>query len=439
VICLLPNCCFLSETSRMLEIYRALRARGAVVRVATHGGNQEQELREAGVPYDVIGPRFTNERCASFVASVPGIGPADQSMWSDQELREYVEAEVAYFRQHRVRVAVTGWTLTALLSTRVAGIPLVTEHGGSWVPPVFERGLLPAPDRQMAPPFLRWLPKPVLRRLWNAGMARIAINTSGFNRVAEELGVVGVPSFPALLLGDLTLVTDVPEVLGIPRDELESWTPRSLKSYRPGTRLRYVGPIYAKLAVPMPERVERFLAGSHPIVYVAITSSPPELVRAVVEALRPLDVRILVAATVHDLHDIEDERILVEGVLPSHEIMPRVDLAVTAGGQGSVHAALASGTPLIGIPLQPEQHLNVYLAQRQGAAQNLAQSEAGTDVLTRTARDMLTDDRYRRNAMRVQTIFDRSDGPGAAADAILELLGEAETDPTSATRITESR
>ena len=52
---------------------------------------------------------------------------------------------------------------------------------------------------------------------------------------------------------------------------------------------------------------------------------------------------------------------------------------------------------------------------------------------------MLTDDRYRRNAMRVQTIFDRSDGPGAAADAILELLGEAETDPTSATRITESR
>lgn len=28
MICLLPNCCFLSETSRMLEIYRALRERG---------------------------------------------------------------------------------------------------------------------------------------------------------------------------------------------------------------------------------------------------------------------------------------------------------------------------------------------------------------------------------------------------------------------------
>jgi len=28
MICLMPNCCFLSETSRMLEIYRALRQHG---------------------------------------------------------------------------------------------------------------------------------------------------------------------------------------------------------------------------------------------------------------------------------------------------------------------------------------------------------------------------------------------------------------------------
>ena len=67
-------------------------------------------------------------------------------MWSDDELRAYATAEEAYFREHGVRVAVTGWLLTALLSTRLAGIPLVTEHAGSFLPPVFERGLLPAPS-----------------------------------------------------------------------------------------------------------------------------------------------------------------------------------------------------------------------------------------------------------------------------------------------------
>jgi hypothetical protein len=226
MICLLANCCFLSETSRMLEIYRALVVRGAPVRMATQGGPFECVLRDADVPYDLFGPRMDARRCAAFVQSVPGIGPPDQSMWSDEELRGYVAAEVAYFRAHGVRVAVTGWILTALISTRVTGIPLVTEHAGSFLPPVFERGLLPAPSQRIGLPFERWLPERVRRYLFNAGAARLGLYTGGFNRIAAELGVEGVPSFPALLLGDLTLVTDIPEVLGIPRDDLAAWTPR---------------------------------------------------------------------------------------------------------------------------------------------------------------------------------------------------------------------
>lgn len=382
-------------------------------------------MRAAGVAYDLLGPGLSEERRAAFVRSVPGIGPADQSMWSDDEIRLYVEAEVAYFRGHGVRVAVTGWTLTALLSTRLAGIPLVTEHAGSFLPPVFERGLLPAPSGPAGMPLERWLPEPVRRRMFNAAASRLTIYTSGFNRVAAELGVEGIPSFAALLLGDLTLVTDRPELLGIPRTELESWTPRNPSRYRRCTRLRYTGPIYARLAIPVPERVERFLAGPRPIVYVAITSSSSELVRQVVKALRGLDARILVAATVHELADLEEEgRVLVEGVLPSHEIMPRVDLAVTAGGQGSVQAAVASGVPLLAIPLQPEQDANASLLERQNAARIVAQQAAGTTVLTRTARSMLTEPRYRDNAQRLQALFARVDGPAAAAEAIVRLHDE---------------
>ena len=422
MICLLPNCCFLSETSRMLEIHRALRARGAEVRVAVHGGPYEQALVDAGVPFDRLGGSWTEERCRAFVGSLPGIGPPGQSMWTDDELRTYARAEAAYFRSHGIRAAVTGWTLTALLSTRLAGIPLVTEHAGSFLPPVFERGLLPAPSRPIGMPGERWLPERVRRWMFNRGPTRLTIYTAGFNRVAAELGVEGVPSFPALLLGDLTLATDVPEVLGVPRAELDAWKPRDPTRYRSGTRLRYTGPIYAKLPMPVPESVERFLARPGKTVYVAITSSSAELVREVVTALQGIDVDILVAGTVHDLSDLGGEQVLVEGVLPSHEIMPRVDLAVTAGGQGSVQTALASGVPLIGIPLQPEQDANVVFAERRGAARLVPRDFAGTAALADTAREMLTDDRYRDNARRLQAIFAQVDGPGAAADAILELV-----------------
>jgi UDP:flavonoid glycosyltransferase YjiC (YdhE family) len=421
VICLLPNCCFLSETSRMIEIHRALVARGAAVRVATHGGTYESALRDAGIRYDVLGPGMSPERCAAFVRSVPGIGPTDQSMWSDDELRSYAKLERAYFEEHGVTAAVTGWTLTALLSTQLAGIPLVTEHAGSFVPPLFERGLLPLPEVRLGLPLERWLPRRLRQRLYNAGATRLTIYTSGFNRVADELGVEGVPSFGALLLGDLTLVTDVPEVLGVSHEDVDEWEPKDPSRYRDGARCRYAGPIYAHLALPVPERVERFLA-EPPVVYVAITSSTAELVRDVVGALRELDVRILVAATVHDLRDLEEDgRVIVEGVLPSHEIMPRVQLAVTSGGQGSVQTALASGIPLVGIPLQPEQHANVALVERQGAARLVGQKEAGTSALTDAARELLEDDRYREDARRLQAAYAAVDGPGAAADAILGL------------------
>ena len=418
MICLLPNCCFLSETTRTMSIARALLARGAAIRIATHGGTYAYLLGDAGLDYDVLGPPMTAGRCEAFVSSLPGIGDPGQSMWTDDELRGYAKAEVAYFRDHRIRVAVTGWTLSALLSTRLAGIPLVTDHAGSWLPPLFERGKLPLPTAPIGLPLERWLPAWLRTRLYNAGAPRLTIYTAGFNRVAAEFGVAPIPSFAALLLGDLTLVTDVPEVLGICREEIDAWTPRDPSRYRAGTQLRYAGPIYAELGLPVPPEVEVFLAGQGPVVYVAITSSPAELVRGVVAQLSTLGMRILVAGTVHDLSDLRNDDVLVAGVLPSQQIMPRVDLGVISGGQGSVQSALASGLPFIGIPLQPEQDANIVLAERQGAARRLPERAGGSDRLAQVVQEMLKDPTYRKEARRLQEAFARVDGPGAAADLI---------------------
>lgn len=397
MICLLPNCAYLSETSRMLELHRALADRGADVRMATHGGTYEHLL---DVPYDLIAPRMGGERCARFVRDGIGQGDRGQSMYDDAEMLAFARAEADYFRDHDVHVVVTGFTLTALLSSRLAGIPLVTEHAGSWVPPVWERGLLPAPRRTLP----AWL--------LNRAAPRVRYYCAGFDRAAAELGVPGLPSMAALLLGDLTLVPEAPEVLGIPPEEMAAWRPGA--AYRPETRLCYSGPLYARLDIPLPDPVAEFLDRPGPLVYVAVTSSPPGLVRSLVTGLASLDARILVAGTVHDLADLAGERVMVAGVLPSHVIMPRADLAVVSGGQGSVQTALASGTPFLGIPLQPEQDLNIALAARLGAARRAVRP-------ARDAGRMLGDDRYRAAARRIHDVYAAIDGPGAAADAIVKV------------------
>jgi UDP:flavonoid glycosyltransferase YjiC (YdhE family) len=419
MICLLANCAYLSETSRTIEIHRALLARGADVRVATHGGPHATLFDAAGIGYDVLGPPMDDRRSARFVADAVGRGDVRQSMYTDAELHAYTRAEAAYFAGHGVTAVFSGFALTALLSSRLVGVPVVTTHG-SWVPPVWERGLLPEPAD---PPSraLRALPRPLLRRLTNAAPPHLRFYTAGFNRVAAALGVEPVPSLPALMLGDLALVTDLPQVLGVPAQAMAAWRPHGRRAYRPATRLAYTGPLYARLNLPLPDEVAAFLDGPDPVVYVALTSSPPSLVRGVVAALAPTGARILVAATVHALGDLASDRIMVGGVLPSHLVMPRVDLAVTTAGQGSIQTALAAATPVLGVPLHGEQDLNVVLAERLGAARRVARSRAATPALTAVARQMLDDDSYRRAAARIRQWYAAVDGPGATADAILAL------------------
>ncbi|MEU8005573.1 glycosyltransferase [Catellatospora sp. NPDC049111] len=415
-IVLMPHCGYLSETSRMIEIHRALARRGASVRMATHGGTYETLLREAGIDYDIVGPHMSPARSAEVVANATGLGDRRQSIYPDDELETYVRAEGAYWREHGVRTVVTGYTLTTMLSTRLAGAALVTEHACCWVPPAFERGLVPAPTWRSTRRLPGWAGRVIANRI----LPRTRFYCDGFNRVAARLGVEGVPSLGALVLGDLALVPEVPEVFGVPAAELEAWRPRG-RRLRPSTRLRYSGPLFAHLDVPLPEHVAEFLDQPGPTVYVAVTSTSPRFVRGVVQALRPLGVRLLVAGTVHDLGDLADERTCVGGVLPSHLVMPRVDLAVTAGGQGSVQTAMACGTPLLGIPLHAEQDLNVALVQALGAATAISPHLAGTPQSARVAARMLADPSYRAAAQRIRDVYATVDGPGNAADAVMEL------------------
>ena len=419
MICLMPNCAYLSETSRMISIWKALRRLGAETVVATHGGTHEALLRSEGVPYEIVGPRMTAERCRQFVRDGVGMGRPDQSMYSPEEMRTYVRAEAAYFKQHQVRAVVTGFTLTTLLSSRLAGIPVITEQAGAFIPPVFERGLLPAASRAVMPIF-KFMPKGLARWLQNKGAPRLKLYLKGFNDLAGELGIEPIPSLPALLLGDLALVTEAPEVLGITRAEMAAWRPTG-GAYRPGARLAYTGPLFAELDVPIPEAVEKALNGPHPLVYVAMTSTAPDIVRSVVAELKDMPVHLVVAGTIHELADLAGPTVTVGGVLPSHRIMPRVDMAIVTGGQGSVQCAMAAGRPIVGIPLQPEQDANLAFLSRRGAAEILPLQDIGKGKL-RGLVERVRGPSYRAAAKEIQDAYLRLDGPDLSARAILDFL-----------------
>lgn len=417
MICLLPMCAYLSETSRMVQIYKALRAKGAAARIATHGGVHERLLRLEGIDYDLIEPHMDAARGQRFVMSNVGVGDPQQSMYDADEMRAHVLAEAAYFASHGVTAVVTGFTVTALLSTRVARIPLVVEHAGAFLPPLFERNLLPA-SAVRAPPLLRVLPRPMARWLQNKGMPKLKLYISGFNALAAELGVSPIPSFPALILGDLVLVTEAPEVYGVSEQEMKAWRPRD-GAYWPTTRFEYTGPIFAEFDLEVPAAVEEALRRRGPHVYVALTSVTVDVVRRVVRGVAASGANVIVAGTVHDLADLAGPTVTVGGVLPSHKIMPRVDLAVVTGGQGSLQCAMAAGLPAIGLPLHLEQESNVHFLEERGAVRSLPVASVDAAKLTSMVGEMLAESRHRAAARLVQSAYAGRDGAALCAKAIL--------------------
>lgn len=432
MIALLPHCGFLSETTRMLHIAQALRAQGEAVCLATHGGPYADVLSQAGEQVTQLAPQFDRARCEIFLRNLIQIGRPGVRMQPPDEVRESVQAEAAFLRGVSARAVVSGFTLTTYLSSRLAGIPLITSHGGSYVPPVFERGLAPVPTT-MPIPGTEWLPRAAKRFLANQGAMRMRDPTRFLNVVAAELGVDPVPTLAALMLGDLTLVTDVAEVLGVSDDDMARWQPRRPEAFRPGTRLVTTGPLFARLDIPVPPVVTPFLDGSRPTVLVVLSSATPELLRNAVKRVRATGARVIVGATIHDYGPSDDADVVVAGLLPNHLVMPHVDLAVCMGGQGTVQTAMTCGTPVLGIPLHPEQELNVDLAARHGAGLAIAPRHVDTPKMTAMARHLLEDPGFAEGAARVQRWYAGVNGAERAATAIRRWLGTPQTAQQPAT------
>jgi UDP:flavonoid glycosyltransferase YjiC (YdhE family) len=421
MILFLPNCSFLSEVSRAIEIATVLRSRGVPVAFAGRGGRFGWLVESAGFGMTRLEPAVTPAGEADFLAAILAMGPrTSRDFYDDDELRTAVDAEVDLIRRVRADLVVTGFTLSTYLSTRVAGVPLATDHGGSFVPPVLSA--MGCPEAVNPPdPRLARLPRGVRHWMANRVPAFIHGPVAQLNRHARERGVEPLPNMLGLLCGDLTLVTELPEVLGLPSAAVEDWRPHWPLRVRSGTTFRFTGPLYARFDLPVPPAAQALLDGAEPVVHIALTSVTEDLLRSVVEAARGHGRRLLVA-TDHDVADLADERTVVTGVLPNHRVMPRVAAAVVMGGQGSVQTALASGTPFVGLPHHGEQELNVAVAERLGAAVRVSPADARTPALDRALSRLVGEPDFRVSATAVRETYARVDGAVLAADAIVDHL-----------------
>lgn len=186
--------------------------------------------------------------------------------------------------------------------------------------------------------------------------------------------------------------------------------------------VRYVGPQLDDPSWVEPWEPPTSHGDSRPLVLVSLSTTyqaQEDLVRRIVAALADMPVRGLVTLGPALLRDgfTLPPNVQATSYVPHIHVCPHADLVITHGGHGTVITALASGVPVICLPMGRDQGDNAARVVWRGAGVRCS-SRASVSALRSAIGRVLADPRFREGARQIAEGIVRDDG---AAIAIAEL------------------
>ena len=173
---------------------------------------------------------------------------------------------------------------------------------------------------------------------------------------------------------------------------------------------------------------------SLPLVYVSlgtIHNERPEFYHAVVEGLRTLSCRVLVATGPRfDPTSLagSPEHIRLVPFAPQLEVLQQASVFISHAGMNSLNESLYFGVPLLLAPQTTEQAVNARRVRSLGAGLLLHRNPTPQQIRSGVER-LLQQERYRQQAQRLALDLRACGGAQAAAAAISALVGRDMTKP----------
>ncbi len=309
-------------------------------------------------------------------------------------LSSYVADDLALLDAVRPDVVVGDFRLSLSASTRLGKVPCLTITNAYWSP--FAPARFPLPELPMsralgvsAASLLFRVARPIAFALHSRPLDRV--------RKAHGLPGLGFDLRRAYTDADQTLYADAAEL--VPTHAL------------PPTH-HYLGPLVWSPPVEPPSWWGE-IPDDRPIVYATLGSSGRAgLLDAVLTALADLPVTVLAATAGKDAGAHPPSNARTAPFLPGADAARRASLVVCNGGSPTAHQALAAGTPVLGLPSNLDQHLNMEGIVARGAGLVVRSEHARPAAIRAAVARMLADGSFRREAGAVAAIFARYDAAG---------------------------
>ena len=328
-------------------------------------------------------------------------------------LERYVEDDLALLREVRPAVVVGDFRISLCVSARLAGVPYINISNAYWSP--FARPRWHAPTM----PWSRFLPaaiddamfraaRPLAFRLHGRPMLALA-RRHGMPPPGDELRHVYTE-------GDVTLYADSPML--VPTFD------------RPSTH-RYLGLIDWSPAAPLPPWWHSLAETPRPIYVTLGSSGDAAKLPRVLEGLARLGRPVVVATAGAPVTAKLPAQVHLADYLPGDVVARQSCLVVCNGGSPTGHQALLADVPVLGIPDNLDQVLNMTYLQQAGVGEWLAPRDLTADRIERLARRMLAEPGLAQRATAVGAAERSKDVALALETAIGELCGAREAAPVT--------
>jgi UDP:flavonoid glycosyltransferase YjiC (YdhE family) len=407
---LFAPCAFnLAETSRMLEIAKRVARDPVASKVfeshfISDGGDFEPLIEKHSFPLTRMEPRLTPEKI-EHIAKVDR-GEEFTSAFTDAEMIQRVENEIAVLRRLAPVAVVTGSYPSIPVTSRVLKIPLVWVVQSTWLPDFFEHGA--GMTDQVRPAAIKAVADRCILAFIKFWIKHGFLNS--VNHAAKHFGVAGYASIFDYWRGDITLVAEPPGFSGVklPPDHF------------------FTGPLIPLDEFALPEEI-RNVPRDRPLIYFAMGSSgTPEIVARIIESFEEKPYRVI-APVKFQLSHIPNihipSNVLVTDWIPALQVNKMADLTVIHGGIGTVMTAALAGKPVVGVGMQMEQVANLACLERLGFGIRIRKSYNPSRKVQQAIAKLLKDQTAKAKAAAFAEVAGRWDGPRLATARLLDRYG----------------
>lgn len=169
-----------------------------------------------------------------------------------------------------------------------------------------------------------------------------------------------------------------------------------------------------------------FKKGNRPVIYISlgtVIKGAVSFFQNCIEAFRNEEVDVIVSVgkkfTISKLKNVPSH-VHIYSSVPQLEVLKMADVFVTHGGMNSVSEALVYGCPMLVIPFVSDQPVNAKCVEKLGVGRRMDYSKVNKDVLKKNVFDILLNNEFKENMVKVQRLIEVAPGNKGAAEMIIE-------------------